>query len=142
MTARSCPQKPPSIGHPALGPDEVPSYEVHISAIVKRYCVSCHRPGKKNNNYLSQTYDEMMKTGDHAPNVIPGDLNSNLIRMINREEIEAGGPMPPTKALKPELIDIIMRWILAGMPETAADAAAAIPPVITPPSGALPTPAP
>ncbi len=59
--------------------------------------------------------------------------------MLNREEIEAGGPMPPNKALKPELIDIIVRWIQAGMPETAADAAAAIPPVITPASGVITT---
>ncbi len=40
----------PSI--PTLGADEIPSYEVHIQPIVKRYCISCHRPGKKNNNYL------------------------------------------------------------------------------------------
>lgn len=109
---------------PALGPDEVPSYEVHIQPIIKRYCISCHRPGKKNNNYFMATYDEVMKSGDQAPNVIPGDLGSNLIRMINREEIEAGGPMPPTKPLPPELVDIFTRWVQAGAPNTAADAAA------------------
>ncbi len=110
---------------PALGPDEVPSYEVHVASIFKRYCVSCHRPGKENQNYLMQDYTEVMETGDHAPNIIPGDLNSNLIRMLYREEIEAGGPMPPTKALKQELIDIIERWVSAGAPNTAEDAAAA-----------------
>jgi mono/diheme cytochrome c family protein len=108
---------------PVLGPDEVPSYEVHIAPIVKRYCLSCHRPGKKNGNYYVATYDEIMNTGDYSPNVIAGDLNSNLIRMINREDIEAGGPMPPTKALKPELIEIFTRWVLGGVPNTAADAA-------------------
>jgi mono/diheme cytochrome c family protein len=122
---------------PALGPDEIPSYEVHLAPIVKRYCLSCHRPGKKNNNYLMGSYDETMNSGDNAPNVIPGDLNSNLYRMINREEIDAGGPMPPTKALSPEVIDIWRRWIEAGAPNTAADAAAAAPspaPVIVPSS--------
>lgn len=118
---------------PALGLDEVPSYEVHIAPLVKRYCVSCHRPGKKNNNYLMQTYEEIMTTGDHTPNVILGDLNSNLILMINRQEIEAGGPMPPTKALKPEVIDIFTRWVLGGAPNTADEAAAASP-------GQLPAP--
>ena len=103
---------------PALGPDEVPSYEVHVAPIVKRYCVSCHRPGKTNNNYLMQTYEETMETGDNAPNVIPGDLNNNLIRMIHREEIEAGGPMPPTKALPDEYIDIFERWVQGGAPNT------------------------
>lgn len=112
---------------PALGPDEIPSYEVHVAPIFKRYCISCHRPGKENQNYLMQNYQEVMETGDHAPNVIPGDLNNNLIRMLYREEIEAGGPMPPTKALKPELIEIIERWVLGGAPNTAADAAAAAP---------------
>jgi menaquinol-cytochrome c reductase cytochrome b/c subunit len=112
---------------PELGPNEIPSYEVHIEPIVKRHCVSCHRPGKKNNNYHMQSYQETMETGDNAPNVIPGDLNSNNILMINRQEIEAGGPMPPTRALKPELIDIIERWVLGGAPETAAEAAALSP---------------
>jgi mono/diheme cytochrome c family protein len=110
---------------PTLGPDEIPSYEVHIAPIVKRYCVSCHRPGKENNEYLMRDYTETMETGDNAPNVIPFDLNNNLIRMINREEIDAGGPMPPTKALKPELIEMFERWVLAGAPNTAEEAAAA-----------------
>jgi hypothetical protein len=68
-----------------------------------------------------------METGDHFPNVIPGDLNSNNILMINREEIEAGGPMPPTRALKPELVEIFERWVLGGAVETAEEAAALSP---------------
>jgi len=110
---------------PALGAEEVPSYEVHVAPIFKRYCISCHRPGKKNNNYLMRTYEEVMTTGDHAPNIHVGDpAASNNVLMLERNEIEAGGPMPPTKALKPELIDIIKRWIAAGAPNTAQDAAA------------------
>jgi mono/diheme cytochrome c family protein len=108
---------------PVLSPGEVPSYDVHIAPIVKRYCVSCHRPGKENNNYLMRDYVEIMESGDNVPNVIPGDLNSNLIRMLYREEIEAGGPMPPTKSLKQELIDIFELWVDGGAPETAEQAA-------------------
>jgi hypothetical protein len=116
---------------PTLGPDEVPSYEVHIQPLVKRYCLSCHRPGKKNNNYLMGTYEETMTSGDHTPNIIPGDLNSNNILMLYRQEIEAGGPMPPTRALKSELIEIFERWIAAGAPQTAAEAAALATPAAT-----------
>ena len=119
---------------PTLGPDEVPSYEVHIASIVKRYCISCHRPGKKNNNYLMSTYEEIMKSGDNVPNIVPGDLNSNTILMLHRQEIDAGGPMPPTKELKPELIEIFERWVLAGAPETAEEAAA----LSTPSTEAIP----
>lgn len=137
---------------PTLSENEVPSYEVHIAPLVKRYCLSCHRPGKKNNNYFMSTYEEVMTSGDHAPNVIAGDQNSNLLLMLDRQEIEAGGPMPPTKALKPETIDIFIRWILGGAPNTAADAAASLPggaitttngilsPTAIPGSTALPTP--
>jgi len=81
----------------------------------------------------------VMKSGDHAPNIIPGDLNSNVYLMLNRQEIEAGGPMPPSKELKPELIEIFRRWIEAGAPNTAADAAAAQPGAAAPAPGA-PTP--
>jgi mono/diheme cytochrome c family protein len=109
---------------PELKPGEVPSYEVHISAIVKRYCISCHRPGKQNNNYLMGTYDEIINTGDNAPNLIAGDLGSNLMRMLYHEEIEAGGPMPPKKQLDEDYLHIFEQWILNGMPNTIDEAAA------------------
>jgi mono/diheme cytochrome c family protein len=106
---------------PELGPDEIPVYSVHVEPIIRRTCLSCHRPGKKNNNYLMRDFAEVIESGDNAPNLIAGDLNSNLIRMLHREEIDAGGPMPPTKPLKDEWIDIFERWVLAGMPETPED---------------------
>ena len=110
---------------PSLAEGEVPSYEVHISAITRRYCVSCHREGKNNQNYLMTTYDELINSGDNAPNLIAGDLTCNTMQMLNRVEgLEVGNPMPPTKELKPELVAIWEAWILAGMPNTAAEAAA------------------
>ena len=42
---------------PALAPDEVPSYEVHIAPIVKRYCISCHRPGKEEQQLPDGDYE-------------------------------------------------------------------------------------
>ena len=122
---------------PTLAPGEVPSYEVHMSAIQRRYCVSCHREGKKNNNYLMDNYEDTINTGDHAPNLIEGDLNCNTMQMLNRVEgLEAGNPMPPTRALPPALVAIYQAWIMAGMPNSATDAAA----LTAPPPGAI-TPA-
>jgi len=116
---------------PALGETEIPSYEVHISRITQRYCISCHRPGKENNNYLMGTYQEILTTGDNAANnLIAGDLNSYLIQTMNGESIfdESGEriiqQMPPTKLMKDEYISIFETWVLNGMPETAADAEA------------------
>jgi mono/diheme cytochrome c family protein len=108
---------------PALAEGEIPDYETHVYPIFKRRCISCHREGKEKGNYIMTDYESVMTSGDYAPNVIGGDLNSNMILMINRQEIEAGGPMPPTRPLKPEEIDIITRWVQAGaLPVRAAPA--------------------
>ena len=73
------------------------------------------------------SYDEVINSGDNAPVMIAGDMNSIMIRVLNQEDLTdiEVGPMPPNKPLKPEYIDVIIRWIMAGMPQTAEDAAAA-----------------
>ena len=76
------------------------------------------------------TYEEILTTGDHAEfNIIAGDENSYLLQTIQEKVIldengeEIIGVMPPTKALKPDVVDVFLRWIMNGMPQTAADAA-------------------
>ena len=118
---------------PPLAEGEVPSYDVHIAPIVKRYCVSCHRAGKDNNNYLMTTYDEILTTGDQVDNnIIAGDMNSYLLQTIQQTPImdpanpteELIGVMPPKSVLKPNVVDVFVRWIMNGMPQTAEEAAA------------------
>ena len=115
---------------PVLAAGEVPSYEVHISALSKRYCVSCHRDGKENNNYWMDSYDGIVNGGNNAPNVVAGDMNSILLQVIQGTEVtgndgEIINVMPPSgKLLKDEYVDMLILWVEAGMPETAADAAA------------------
>lgn len=129
---------------PPLAEGEVPSYEVHIAPIVKRYCISCHRAGKENNHYLMTSYDEILTTGDHKENnVIPGDPHGYLLQVIQGTHImdpqnpgrELIGVMPPKGHLKPDAINAFVRWIMNGMPKTAEEAAK----LFAPPS---PTPAP
>ncbi|HUE98782.1 MAG TPA: c-type cytochrome, partial [Anaerolineales bacterium] len=117
---------------PALAEGEVPSYDLHIVPIVKRYCISCHREGKENNNYLMTTYEEILTTGDNVDhNVIAGDMNSYLLQTIQGTPImdpanpaeELIGVMPPKGNLKPDAIDAFILWIMNGMPQTAEDAA-------------------
>jgi len=67
--------------YPALAEGEVPSYDVHIKPIVTRYCISCHRAGKTNNNYLMSTYEDILTTGDNKDkDVVAGDPNSYLLQ--------------------------------------------------------------
>ncbi|HTX92814.1 MAG TPA: c-type cytochrome [Anaerolineales bacterium] len=116
-------------GIPTLNPGEVPSYDVHIGPLVKRYCLSCHQPGRLNNNYLMTSYDGMLATGDNAPVMTAGDANSLLLQLIaghtgtDPKTGQAIQQMPPTKLLDPQYIDMLTRWVMAGMPKTAQDAA-------------------
>ncbi|MBE3038101.1 MAG: c-type cytochrome, partial [Chloroflexi bacterium] len=115
---------------PALNPGEVPSWDIHIQALVKRYCISCHRAGKQNNNYLETSYQEMLTTGDNAPLITAGDPESLLLKLINGQEgkdpvtDKVIRQMPPTKLLGPLYVDMLTRWVMAGMPQTAEEAAA------------------
>ena len=137
---------------PTLAEGEVPSYEIHIQPIVKRYCVSCHREGKENNNYLMTSYEEILNTGDNKDkNVMAGDPNGYLIQVIQGTPImdpvnpdkELIGVMPPKGHLKPDAVDAFIRWIMNGMPETAEDAAKLfVLPSGTPASEPVTTPAP
>jgi mono/diheme cytochrome c family protein len=135
---------------PPLADGEVPSYDVHIAPIVKRYCISCHRAGKDNNNYLMTTYEEILTTGDQVDNnIIAGDMNSYLLQTIQGTPImdpgnpteELIGVMPPKSVLKPDVVDVFVRWIMNGMPRTAEEAAALfVEPTPAPAPAATPTP--
>jgi mono/diheme cytochrome c family protein len=116
--------------YPPLAAYEIPSYDVHIAPIIKRYCLSCHQAGKQNNNYLMDTYDNILKTGDQKPNVEAGDSNSVLLKVIQGTPIlDPKNPtqqlirtMPPNHQLNANIVNIFKLWIMAGMPETAQDA--------------------
>ncbi|MBT3390597.1 MAG: c-type cytochrome [Chloroflexi bacterium] len=118
------------VGIPALAEGEVPSYEVHISAVAKRYCVSCHREGKENNEYLMGSYTEILTTGINAANnIIPNDPDASyLMQTLHRQTVIGSdgneiGAMPPSKDLKVEYVEMFRRWIEAGMPEMADEVA-------------------
>jgi mono/diheme cytochrome c family protein len=135
---------------PPLAEGEVPSYEVHIAPIVKRYCISCHRAGKENNNYLMTTYDEILTTGDNVDkDLVAGSMDSYLLQVIQGTAImnpekpdeEMIGVMPPKTTLKPNVIDVFISWIMNGMPLTKEDAAAlSVTPTPAPVPEVTPTP--
>lgn len=115
---------------PELAAGEVPSWDVHIQPLVKRYCISCHRAGKQNNNNLMTSYEEMLTSGDNAPLMVAGDPESLMLRLINGQEGldpitgKTIRQMPPTKLLDSKYVDMLTRWVMAGMPQTAEQAAA------------------
>jgi mono/diheme cytochrome c family protein len=117
---------------PPLAEGEVPSYDVHIQPIVKRYCISCHRAGKDNNDFLMTSFNDILASGENVShNVVAGDETSYLLQVIQGTPIpdpknpneEMIGVMPPKGHLPPNAVDAFIRWIMNGMPKTANDAA-------------------
>ncbi len=90
------------------------------------------------------TYQNMLSTGDNKDkDIIAGDPNGYLLQVIQGHTIpDPKDPsktlirtMPPNMQLKANIVDVFMRWIMAGMPQTAADAAKLS---VTPTPGAAP----
>lgn len=113
--------------YPPLVEGEIPNYEDQVSKIAKRYCVSCHRAGKENNNYLMTSFAEILNSGDNKALVIKeGETETYFMQVLQGHEIlEADGSvligqMPPNKLIPAEHIEVFRRWIEAGMPETTA----------------------
>jgi hypothetical protein len=74
-----------------------------------------------------------------------GDSKSLLLKLITGHEGvdpktgQTIRQMPPTKLLDQQYIDMLTRWIMAGMPQTAKDAAKLSPTPTTTPAS-TPTP--
>ncbi len=58
----------------------------------------------------------------HTLREINDYLQEEVVANFNGEELI--GVMPPSRALKPNIVDVFIRWIMNGMPQTAIDAAA------------------
>lgn len=109
---------------PGLAADAVPDYTTHVAPILQHRCLVCHQDGAAQGNYSVSSYQAVMTSGNNAPNVIAGDLQSNLVKLITREITPVGGPMPPAATLTTEEQAILLRWIAAGAPAPVAELSA------------------
>jgi mono/diheme cytochrome c family protein len=93
---------------------EQPSFAKDVKPILDAKCLNCH--GKRvKGGYKVDTYENVTKSGDKAPVIVPGDAaGSTLVQMLHGVKTPAGGQMPPGRPLKPEQIALIERWINQG----------------------------
>jgi uncharacterized membrane protein len=79
------------------------------------HCGDCHQDGAKKGGVQLNTLEELLAgSGDH-PGIIPGDVEaSRLIQSLRRTgDVE---PMPPKKALDPEIVKDFEHWVAIGAP--------------------------
>lgn len=103
--------------------DPVPDW-LQIAAIFDARCVMCHSRDAASRGLRLDSYADAVAGGETGPVLIPGDpAASELIRRLNGES----RPRMPflSYPLTAEEIDLISRWIAAGLPEGAPTTARA-----------------
>jgi mono/diheme cytochrome c family protein len=90
------------------------SFDATVLPIFKQSCVGCHGTL---GGWDSTSFQAVMTTGEHAPVVIPGNVDESLLAQKLLGTSNIGGIMPPSGKLPDATIQIILDWIAAGAPE-------------------------
>ena len=90
------------------------TFTADIKPIFDSMCSSCH--GSKG-GWDASSYDSVMKTGNHAPVVKPGDFKNSLLMQKILGTQTDGDIMPPTDRLSDAQVQAILDWIATGAAE-------------------------
>ncbi len=91
-----------------------PTFDANISPIFKQSCNMCHGTL---GGWDGSSYQAVMTTGDHAPVIIPGNVDESLLAQKLLGTATVGSIMPPGAKLPDATIQIILDWIAAGASE-------------------------
>ncbi len=89
-------------------------FEKEVVPILKAHCFKCHGEGKVRGGLRLTSREGILKGGDSGPAVSLGKpAESRLVQAIHyKEELQ----MPPSGQLPAKEIDILTRWVQAGLP--------------------------
>jgi mono/diheme cytochrome c family protein len=105
-----------SVALPALAATPAPSWEDDIRPILKARCWKCHSDDEQKADLNLQTLAAALKGGSGGEVLKKGRPNSSLL-MQSIEHEDGVEKMPPKSPKIPDAeIELIRRWILAGMP--------------------------
>jgi mono/diheme cytochrome c family protein len=91
--------------------EDTPQYDRDIAPLLKRHCVKCHGPTKKEGKLNLAAPGAIIKGGAEGAAVVPHDVAASLLwKRIDSDE------MPPEQPLSADEKSLIRRWILAGTP--------------------------
>ena len=97
----------------AAGPD----FARQIQPILERNCLRCHNPDKAKGNLRMDTREAMLKGGDDAEAIVPGDVaKSEMLVRIHLRPIDEGVMPDEGQALAREEVELLDAWVLAGAP--------------------------
>lgn len=96
----------------AVTPARASTFSEQVHPILQEKCQICHNATLKFGGWDASSYESIMATGDSGPVILPGDIqNSRLAQVLQGTD---GMKMPPTGALPPDDVQVILDWIAAG----------------------------
>ncbi len=102
-----------------------PDFERAVLPVLEAHCTSCHSAADAEGDLVMETYEDLMRGGEHGPALTPGDsAKSRLVMMV---EGRAKPKMPPKKELPADALAVVKAWIDAGARAPAVSASATLP---------------
>src|SRR5262249_35001844 len=94
--------------------DDAAFFEEQVLPILKQHCHKCHGEAKVRGGLRLTSRENLLKGGDSGPVVtLDKPEASRLLQAINYKD---GLEMPPTGKLAQDKIDVLARWVKAGVP--------------------------
>ena len=100
------------------GSDRAYFYGAHVEPIFAQNCYSCHGPEKQKSHLRLDSYDALMRGGEHGPVIKAGDVKgSELFRRVTLPSSDDDAmPAQGKRHLSANEIKLIELWIAAGAP--------------------------
>ncbi|MEK6233504.1 MAG: hypothetical protein N2C14_02235, partial [Planctomycetales bacterium] len=103
---------------------QVQFFEQEVKSILVSRCLKCHSGNKPKGELLLTDRASVLKGGESGAAVDLKKLSGSLLlEAINHDGVE----MPPKKKLPQEEIDVLTRWVKAGIPWTAGEQGVLVP---------------
>lgn len=88
-------------------------YTSRVLPILQQKCLACHSNAAKMGGLVMESYDALMKGGNHGQEIVPGKASDSRVVQMLEGKLEprmpfGGDPLPPAE------IAIIKAWIDAG----------------------------
>jgi len=90
-----------------------PSFAADVLPILQAQCAACHG---SMGGWDASSFDAVMTTGNHAPVVIPGNVEGSLLAQKILGTHSEGLIMPPSGRMGEAEIQVILDWIAEGAP--------------------------
>ncbi len=100
-------------------PETVPTY-VDLRPIFRAHCEGCHNTNDPKGGFDLSRFDAIEAGSTNGPVVEPGEPEESWLYLLVSHQEEPTMP-PDSDPIPNDEIELIRRWIAAGLPETSAD---------------------